>query len=192
MIVEIDDRERHPKLMGATIHILEAIGEDPHREGLVGTPDRVARFWQEFIDYDPGTLDVTFEAVEANQMIVVNLTAPIYSLCEHHLLPIEMYVSIGYISEGARVLGLSKLARIAQKHAHRLQLQERYTRDVADEVRQLANTDSVAVLVEGRHFCMIMRGIKTQGTMVTSTLLGKFMDSDRCRAEFLQLAGRSK
>ena len=177
-------------IQSGTKELLKSLGEDPSREGLKGTPERVAHFWKEFIDYDPGKVDVTFEAVEVDQMILLNITDPIYSLCEHHLLPIEMYVSIGYISEGATVLGLSKLARIAQKYAHRLQIQERYTAQVAAEVADLAGTESVAVLVKGKHFCMTMRGIKLSGAMVTSSLHGTFKTSDRCRAEFLQLAER--
>lgn len=179
-----------PAIHIATRDLLRAIGEDPSREGLVATPYRVAKFWSEFIDYEPGNVDVTFEAVEVDQMVLLKITDPIYSMCEHHLLPIEMYVSIAYISEGAKVLGISKLARIAQKHAHRLQIQERYTAQVAAEVVTLTHTESVAVLVKGKHFCMSMRGIKLQGEMITSSLKGAFKTSDRCRAEFLHLADR--
>jgi len=177
-------------IRAATKELLLAIGEDQVREGLLGTPDRVARFWDEFINYEPGKVDVTFKSIEVNQLVLLNLTDPIYSLCEHHLLPIEMYVSIGYISEGAKVLGVSKLARVAQKHAHRLQIQERYTSHVAVEISQLAHTESVAVLVRGKHLCMVMRGVGLKGYMITSSLQGSFKTSDRCRNEFLQLTNR--
>lgn len=168
--------------------LLLALGEDPTREGLRGTPARVARFWKEFIDYDPGKVDVTFSSIETDQMVVVK-DIRVYSLCEHHLLPMILDVSIGYITRD-KVLGLSKLARIAHKHAHRLQIQERLTRDIAYEVGQLANTEDVAVLIEGTHLCMQMRGIRSSGTMITSTLLGTFKDKPACRAEFLTLIGR--
>ena len=173
-----------------TRDLLIFIGEDPYREGLKDTPARVARFWKEFIDYDPGTLDVTFEAVSTDDMAILK-GIKVFSLCEHHLLPIEMDVSIGYISEDARVLGLSKLARVAEKYAHRLQLQERYTSQVADEIMELANTMSVAVVVEGIHFCMRMRGVRCSGKMVTSAMHGKFRTHDRVRAEFFKLTERS-
>lgn len=165
--------------------LLMSIGEDDLREGLRDTATRVARFWTEFIDYDPGKVDVTFSSIETDQMVVVK-DIRIYSLCEHHLLPMILDVSIGYITRD-KVLGLSKLARIAHKHAHRLQIQERLTRDIADEVRQLANTEDVAVVIEGTHLCMQMRGIRSSGTMITSTLLGTFKDKPACRAEFLRI-----
>jgi GTP cyclohydrolase I len=145
----------------------------------------VARFWKEFLDYDPGTIDVTFESTSIDQMIVVK-GIRVYSLCEHHLLPITCDVSIGYISVG-RVLGLSKLARIAHKHAHKLQLQERMTQEIANEVCAATGVLDVAVVVEGVHMCMIMRGIRTPGKMITSEMRGRFRDPGRARIEFLQL-----
>jgi len=159
--------------------------DQPCREGLADTPQRVARFWKEFLEYNPGKIDVTFESTSIDQMIVVK-SIRVYSLCEHHLLPITCDVSIGYIS-GPRVLGLSKLARIAHKHAHKLQLQERMTKQIADEVSQMTGVEDVAVLVEGVHLCMQMRGIRTSGTMITSEMRGRFRDPGRARMEFLQL-----
>lgn len=175
------------RIQHAVLEILAAIGEDSTREGLVDTPKRVARFWEEFIDYDPGTVDVTFEAVTTDQMVVLT-GIQVWSLCEHHLLPFSCNVSIGYLAK-ERVLGLSKLARIAHKYAHRLQIQERLTDQIADEVRRLARTEDVAVLTQGVHLCMVMRGIKTHGTMTTSALRGKFLDPHRpqVRAEFFKL-----
>lgn len=173
------------KLVASLIAQLLNVLHQPCREGLTDTPDRVARFWKEFLDYDPGTIDVTFESTSIDQMIVVT-GIRVYSMCEHHLLPITCDVSIGYIS-GPRVLGLSKLARIAHKHAHKLQLQERMTQEIADEVSIVAGTTCVAVLVEGVHMCMIMRGIKTSGRMITSEMRGRFRDPGRARMEFLQL-----
>lgn len=164
--------------------LLDALGQ-PTREGLMNTPQRVARFWKEFLDYDPGNIDVTFESTSVDQLVVLT-GIRVYSLCEHHLLPITCDVSIGYIS-GPRVLGLSKLARIAHKHAHKLQLQERMTQEIADEVSATAGVLDVAVLIEGVHMCMVMRGIKTPGTMITSVMRGKFRDPGLARMEFLQL-----
>lgn len=165
--------------------LLQNIGEDPDREGLRDTPERVARFWREFIDYDPGKVDVTFESVQVDQMVVVK-GIRVYSLCEHHLLPFWCDVSIGYITRG-RVLGLSKLARVAHKYAHRLQIQERLVQQIADEIARLACTNDVAVLAEGVHMCMLMRGIKSEATMVTSAMYGTFRDKPACRTEFLNL-----
>lgn len=165
--------------------ILKAIGEDPNREGLRDTPHRVARFWEEFINYDPGQVDVTFESVQVDQMVVVK-GIRVYSLCEHHLLPFWCDVSIGYITRD-KVLGLSKLARIAHKHAHKLQIQERLVCNIANEVERLAGTNDVAVLAEGVHMCMLMRGIKTPATMITSNMRGVFRDLPASRAEFLSL-----
>lgn len=164
--------------------LLNALGQ-PYREGLADTPARVSRFWKEFLGYNPGKIDVTFESTSIDQMIVVT-GIRVYSLCEHHLLPITCDIDIGYIS-GPRVLGLSKLARIAHKHAHKLQLQERMTQEIADEVSHLADVPDVAVVVKGVHMCMVMRGIKTPGKMITSEMRGRFRDPGRARMEFLQL-----
>jgi len=173
------------RIQSAVREILLAIGEDPNREGLQGTPDRVARFWEEFIEYDPGKVDVTFESVQVDQMVVVK-GIRVYSLCEHHLLPFWCDISIGYITRD-KVLGLSKLARIAHKHAHKLQIQERLVVNIANEVERLANTKDVAVLAEGVHMCMLMRGIRTPATLVTSATRGVFRDLPASRAEFLDL-----
>lgn len=168
--------------------ILRAIDEDPTREGLLGTPRRVTQFWQEFINYDPGKVDVTFESVQVDQMVVVK-GIRVYSLCEHHLLPFWCDISIGYITRKS-VLGLSKMARVAHKHAHKLQIQERLVQQIADEIASLAVTEDVAVLAEGVHLCMRMRGIKTDATMVTSAMRGVFREKDKVRAEFLSLIRR--
>lgn len=179
------DKVLYNGVKGAVELLLMSIGEDDLREGLRDTPHRVARFYKEFIDYDPGKVDVTFSSIETDQMVVVK-DIRVYSLCEHHLLPMTLDVHIGYITRD-KVLGLSKLARIAHKHAHRLQIQERLTRDIADEVGQLANTEDVAVLIEGTHMCMQMRGIRSSGKMITSVMRGTFKNRPACRTEFLQL-----
>lgn len=170
--------------------ILRAIGEDTERKGLQGTPDRVARFWKEFIEYDPGNVDVTFEAVQTDQMVIVS-GLRVWSLCEHHLVPFWSDISIGYIAKD-RVLGLSKLARIAHKWAHMLQIQERLVDSIAHEVILLTKSEDVAVLGRGEHLCMTMRGIRTNGQMITSSMNGAFRTEPETRQEFLSLIGASK
>lgn len=168
-----------------TRQLLIALGEDPAREGLRDTPKRVARFWRDFIAYDPGKVATTFEAVQADQLVVVS-GMRVYSLCEHHLLPFWCDVSVGYIA-GDKVLGLSKFARIAHKHAHRLQLQERLVSGIAADLTALLGHENVAVIAHGEHMCMIMRGIKTPARMVSSAMSGAFRQDDTLRAEFLSL-----
>jgi len=165
--------------------LIVELGEDPQREGLRDTPMRAARFWQEFMDYDAGNLDVTFEAIHTDQMIAVS-GIKVWSLCEHHLLPFWCEIAVAYIAQ-ERVIGLSKLARIAHKHAHKLQLQERLVQEIADEVGALTESQDVAVLGVGQHLCMVMRGIKTPGLMHTSVMRGVFRKDAEVRAEFLAL-----
>lgn len=175
-------------IANAVTTILRAIGEDPDREGLADTPRRVANFWAEFIDYDPGNVDVTFESVVTDQIVVVTIDQ-IWSLCEHHMLPFSCKVHIGYITE-ARVLGLSKFARIAQQHAHKLQIQERLVHDIADDVSVLTGSRDVAVYATGQHLCMLMRGIRTAGTMATSVMRGRFRENTSTRLEFFEMIRR--
>lgn len=172
-------------LRAACRALLVAIGEDPDREGLAETPRRFASWWSEFIDYDPGNTATVFESVEVDQLVVVS-GLRVWSLCEHHLLPFWVDVSIAYLA-GSQVMGLSKLARIAHKYAHRLQLQERLVANIADEVQAVSGTADVAVLASGVHLCMAMRGIRTPGTMTTSVMRGAFRDDASVRAEFLSL-----
>ena len=167
--------------------MLYAIGEDPDREGLRETPRRWASWWREFIEYDAGTLDTTFAQIESNQMVIVS-GMRVYSLCEHHLLPFWCDVTVGYIPDG-QVLGLSKFGRIAHKHAHRLQVQERLVSGIASEIEELARTPHVAVLATGEHLCMTMRGVKTQALMTSTAQRGAFQE-EAAFARFLQLAGR--
>lgn len=165
--------------------LLLAIGEDPERAGLKETPRRVASFWSEFIDYDPGIVDTTFESVTTNQMVIVS-PIKVWSLCEHHLLPFWCDISIGYIAH-EKVLGLSKFARIAHGAAHKLQLQERLVDEIATEVQRVTGSPDVMVLGRGEHLCMVMRGIQTSALMTSSRLMGVFATEDAARAEFLSL-----
>lgn len=173
-----------------TRELLAAIGEDPNREGITGTPHRVAKMWQEFVEYDPGNTDTVFECVQADQMVVVS-GVRVYSLCEHHLLPFWCDVTMAYIPKQT-VLGLSKFARIAHLHAHKLQLQERLVNDIADDLQRLTQTPDVAVIAHGMHLCMAMRGIRTEAVMTCSAMRGAFRDEASTREEFLRLSGGKK
>jgi len=173
------------RLEDACREVLETIGEDPTREGLRDTPARWARWWREFIEYEPGNTDQTFESVVTDQMVAVK-GIKVWSLCEHHLLPFWCEISVGYVT-GERILGLSKFARIAHERAHRLQLQERLSHEIADEICRLTGTENVAVLCKGQHLCMVMRGIKTEGQMITSVMRGVFLAKPAARAEFMAM-----
>lgn len=174
------------KLEHAARIIIGEIDENPDREGLADTPRRVARMWQEFTEYDPGNYVTTFESVVADQVVMVS-GVRVWSFCEHHLLPFWCDLTMAYVTE-KRVLGLSKFARIAHKWAHRLQIQERLVEQIANEVQSLTGSPGVAVLGRGYHTCMVMRGIKTDGFMTTSVLLGTMRDNIALREEFLRLA----
>lgn len=158
--------------------------DDP---GLKATPNRVARFWREFLDYDPGNVNTTFEQVTVDQMVIVS-DIRVWSLCEHHLLPFWCDLHIAYIATD-RVLGLSKFARIAHQAAHRLQVQERLVDDIANQVEQITGSKDVAVFGRGVHTCMVMRGIKTNGYMTTSVMRGAFRENHEARMEFMAAAG---
>ena len=176
------------KLETICMNLLETIGEDVTREGLLLTPARWAKWWVEFVNYNPGNTETTFESISADQMIIVK-GMKVWSICEHHLLPFWANVSIGYITKD-KVLGLSKFARISHKYAHKLQLQEGLVKDIADEVSRLTQTDDVAVLALGEHLCMQMRGIRSEGTMVSSYMGGGFRMDPAVRSEFLSLVNQ--
>jgi GTP cyclohydrolase I len=169
--------------------LLIELGEDPDRDGLRSTPGRVAAWWSEFLDYDPGATAAVFEyeSSDGDQLLVVG-GINVHSLCEHHLLPMRLTVSIGYLPAG-QVLGLSKFARITQAHAHRLQLQERFTDGVAQDVVTATGSGDVGVVVQGEHLCMSMRGVREQQARTTSTkLLGRFRDERDLASQLLALA----
>jgi len=174
----------YDKVKGLVEELLVALGEDPKREGLKETPRRIADFWQEFVEYDAGKLNTTFSAVKHNQMVAVT-GMKVWSMCEHHMLPFWCNISIADIADD-KVLGLSKFARIAHKHAHKLTLQEQLVSDIANHVKVILGTDDVAVMAKGEHLCMSMRGIKTPHLMISSALSGKFHQTEQ-RAEFLRL-----
>lgn len=173
--------------------LLVEIGEDPDREGLQKTPDRVARAYQFLCsgytqDVNEIINDAQFES-EANNMII-SRDIEVYSLCEHHMLPFFGRCHIGYIAED-KVLGLSKLARIVDTFARRLQIQERLTAQVAREIMRATHAEGVGVVIECRHLCSMMRGVQKQNSvMTTSSVLGSFHDDAITRQEFLSLIGR--
>jgi len=177
------------KIANAVRQILEAIGEDPEREGLVETPRRVAEMYEELFGglcVDPAEeLAVGFE--EGHQEMVVIRDVPFYSLCEHHLLPFHGVAHIGYIPKG-RVVGISKLARVVETLARRPQLQERLTSQVADTIVRGLRPAGVGVVIEATHLCMTMRGVKKpHSSVVTSAMRGGFRQSAATRAEFLSI-----
>jgi len=172
----------------AVREILVEIGEDPERQGLRGTPARVRRMYHELTagyHVDPERLvnGALFD-VDYSEMVVVK-DIPFYSLCEHHLLPFFGQAHVAYIPSG-RVIGLSKIPRIVEMYARRLQVQETLTRQVADFLMQRLQPKGVGVVVEASHLCAVMRGVRKPGTiMTTSHVLGLFRTSDRTRGEFL-------
>lgn len=163
--------------------LLVEIGEDPSRDGLRETPARFARWWREFSTYDAGQAEKVFAVASEGQTVVVS-GVDVWSLCEHHLLPFSCSISIAYRPKGG-VLGLSKFARIAHRHAHRLQVQERLVRDIAAEVRQVTRSEDVAVLGRGMHLCMTMRGIRTPALMTSSVFSGVFEEYGPARQELM-------
>ena len=172
----------------ATTKILEAIGEDPQREGLLKTPSRVAQAYEEILAgyrINPEELinDAFFTVAYDELVIIKNIE--FYSLCEHHMLPFYGVVHVGYIPNG-KVIGLSKIPRIVDMFARRLQVQEHMTQQIADFLQESMHPQGVGVVVEGKHLCMMMRGIKKQeASMTTSAMLGVFRSQPSTRMEFL-------
>jgi len=177
----------------AVREILTEIGEDPDREGLRTTPDRVHRMCSELtagyhVDPDRLINRAVFE-VGYSEMVVVK-DIPFYSLCEHHLLPFFGNAHVAYIPEG-RVIGLSKIPRVVEMYARRLQVQERLTQQVADFLMERLEPKGVGVVVEATHLCAAMRGVRKPGTvMTTAAVLGLFRRNDKTRAEFFAHLGR--
>ncbi len=174
--------------------LLRWTGDDPDREGLLGTPDRVVRAYEEFFSgykEDPAEiLQRTFEETEGYDEMVVLRNIRLESHCEHHMVPILGTAHIGYFPN-KRVVGISKLARVAEIYARRLQIQEKLTAQIATAIQEVLQPRGVAVVVEAQHQCMTTRGIrKPDVSMVTSKLLGCFRDDPATRREFLAMIGR--
>ena len=169
-------------------------GDDPDREGLVGTPDRVVRSYREFFsgyEEDPqAVLSRTFEETDGYDEMVLLRDIGFESHCEHHMVPIIGRAHIAYLPDN-RVVGISKLARIVEAYAKRLQIQEKMTSQIANAINNVLEPKGVAVVVEGNHQCMTTRGVhKPDVTMVTSTMLGAFRDDPSTRREFLAFIGK--
>ncbi len=179
------------RIKSAVASIIEAIGENPDREGLLDTPRRVAEMYAELfvgLDKDPqAELKVDFELGHREMVVLKDI--PFYSMCEHHLLPFYGVAHVGYIpNDEGRIVGISKLARVVEIIARRPQLQERMTTQIADAIDDGINPDGVAVVIQAEHMCMIMRGIKKPGSnVITSAIRGAFRRKAASRAEFFSL-----
>lgn len=188
-------QKREAGIEAAVRQTLKNIGENPDRQGLQRTPNRVARMYNELTagyHTDPVKLinDALFD-VDYNEMVVVR-DIDFSSLCEHHMLPFLGKAHVAYIPNG-KVIGLSKIPRIVDMFARRLQVQERMTQQIASFIDEVLQPHGVAVVVEGMHMCMMMRGVKKSGaSMVTSAVLGKFKDDSQTRAEFMEHINRNR
>ena len=200
MDIETDIYDAHPSPASPVVQeliarLLTEIGEDPERDGLTKTPERVARslaFLTHGYKVDPRDVvgSALFEA-EYDEMVVVR-DVEVYSLCEHHLLPFFGRCHIAYLP-GAKIVGLSKLARLADLYARRLQVQERLTTEIANAINDILEPKGVGVVIEARHLCMMMRGAEKQNSFATtSCMLGRFKTDARTRAEFLSLIHRDQ
>jgi len=182
--------KKQKKLEENTRNLLELLGEDPNREGLINTPKRVAKAWQFLTkgyneDLDKLINNAIFEGASKDMVIVKNIE--FYSLCEHHMIPFYGKAHIGYIPNG-KIIGLSKLARITDLFSQRLQVQERLTNQIAACLQDVLNPRGVAVVLEGKHFCMLSRGVQKQNSIATSSsMLGIFREKESTRNEFLKL-----
>ena len=181
------------KIAGLVRDLLIELGEDVNREGLLKTPDRVAKALT-FLTYGyrADVQEVINQALftETSGGMIIVKDIELYSLCEHHMLPFYGRCHIGYIPDG-KVFGVSKLARLVDVFARRLQLQERLTEQISQVVMEEVGAKGVGVMIEARHLCMMMRGVEKQNsTMVTSSVLGVFRDNLATREEFLNLVGR--
>ncbi len=178
------------KIENAVLTILEEIGEDPHREGLLMTPHRVAQAYKFLTKgYDVDINKLVNNAIfteECNEMVVVR-NIEFYSLCEHHMLPFYGKCHVAYLPNG-KIIGLSKIPRLVDAFARRLQVQERLTNQIATTLQELLNPHGVAVIMEGKHLCMMMRGVEKQNSFVTSSaMLGDFRTERATRMELLNL-----
>ena len=185
----IHEKDRDVELESNVRKMLELIGEDPDREGLLDTPKRVSKAMHFLTGgYQLGVEDVVREALfeeQCEEMVIVK-DVEFYSLCEHHMLPFFGRAHVGYLPKN-KVIGLSKIARVVDVFARRLQVQERLTTQIAKGLLDVLNAHGVAVVLEASHFCMVMRGVQKQNSKtVTSSMLGAFRDDSRSRSEFME------
>lgn len=187
------DRDEKVRLLVRSL--LVVLGQDPDRSGLKGTPDRIARMYTELLSGSETNVETLVNGalfdVDYGEMVIVK-DIEYYSLCEHHLLPFFGRAHVAYIP-GKQVIGLSKIARIVQMYARRLQLQERLTQQIAAQLQEVLQPQGVAVVMEGTHLCMAMRGVQQHDArMRTSAMLGRFDDEPALRAELLQQLGTAQ
>jgi len=192
-VAVLSERPGREEAEAAVRTLIRWAGDDPDREGLVGTPDRVVRSYEEFFagyGEDPvAMLERTFEETDGYDEMVVLRDIRLESHCEHHMVPIIGKAHVAYLP-GKRVVGISKLARVVEVYAKRLQIQEKLTAQVANTIQTVLQPRGVAVVVEAAHQCMTTRGVHKPGvTMVTSRMLGAFRDDPRTRQEFLAMVG---
>ncbi|HOP61223.1 MAG TPA: GTP cyclohydrolase I FolE, partial [Candidatus Saccharicenans sp.] len=178
------------KIEEAVYHLLEGIGEDPDRPGLRGTPGRVARMLDDIlggIKIDPAEDLEVFQDERHDEMVLIR-NIPLYSVCEHHLLPFAGVAHVAYIPKEGRIVGLSKIARLVDTLARRLQVQERLTKQIADTLNAILNPLGVMVVIEAEHLCMSMRGVKKpKAITVTSAVRGSFRNNPATRTEAMML-----
>ena len=183
------------KIKKAVRLLLEAIGEDPQREGLRDTPERVARMCEEIFagtGQDASQIITPLKAPDHDEIVLVK-DIPFYSMCEHHILPFMGFAHVAYIPEGSRVTGLSKLARLVDMEAGRLQVQEKLTVAIAEDIMKSLRPKGVMVVIEAEHLCMTMRGVKKPGSKtITSVVRGIFRERPATRAEAMALIEGAK
>lgn len=168
--------------------LLTALGEDPNRDGLAGTPDRVAAWWSAFLSPGNAATATCFTESQLSDQLVLVGGMSVWSLCEHHMLPMNLQVTAGYVPN-AEVVGLSKFGRIAQHYAGRLQVQERFTRQFAEHMAGVIGREDVAVAVRGVHLCMSMRGVRMENARTTTTHTGgRFRSDPVLNQQFVTLA----
>ena len=183
------------KIESIILDLLKEIGEDPEREGLQKTPHRVAKSWTTFAKgYKQTPEEVVGDAVfneQCDEVIAVK-DIDFFSLCEHHLLPFKGVAQVGYLPE-KKIIGLSKIPRIVDIYARRLQVQERLTQQVADALQDVLSPKGVAVVIEAEHLCMQMRGVEKKSSfMITSAVRGAFRENNKTREEFLSIIGKGR
>ena len=189
------EKKNKEKLESLVSEMLKTIGEDPSRQGLAKTPERVAKSWDYFISgYNLSPEDVINDALfeeECDEIVVIK-NIDFFSLCEHHLLPFKGIAHVGYLPD-KKIIGLSKIPRIVDIYARRLQVQERMTNQIAGALQKALKPKGVAVIVEAEHLCMQMRGVEKKASfMVTSAVRGVFKENHKTREEFLAIVSKGK